>query len=90
MYTPTNAYQRKFSSGLIVALLALSGALLLVPLAATTNASNSSSSYTLTSSHTVLSGTGSTTVTLTIDNPATNHYAITGFTISMPSGWSVS
>ena len=90
MYTPTNAYQRKFSSGLIVALLAFSGALLLVPLAATVSAANSGSSYTLTSSSTVLSGTTSTPVTLTIDNPATNHYAITGFTISMPSGWTVS
>ena len=71
-------------------MLAFSGALLLVPLAATVSAANSGSSYTLTSSSTVLSGTGATTVTLTINNPATNHYAITGFTISMPSGWTVS
>ena len=86
MYTPTNAYQRKFSSGLIVALLAVSGLLVLVVLTSPVSASNASSPS-ITLSNNVVPYLLSTSETVTISNPSTNQYAITGFTLTLPTGF---
>ncbi len=86
MYTPTNAYSRKFSSGLLLALLAVSGLMFLLPIA-TVNASNASLPSISISPNVVAAGT-LPTATISITNPGTNAYAITAFTVTAPSGWS--
>src|SRR5437016_5683976 len=88
--TPTNAYLTKFSSGTILALLALSGVLFLIPLAAPVNAAQNASFPTLTpnfnlvTGHTVTSG-----FTITVTNPATNAYPITSVTFVAPANWNI-
>ena len=63
-----------------MALLAVSGMLFLVPLAAPTVASGTSSP-TISVSPNVFFGTATTGLTLSVANPSSNSYAITGFTI---------
>ena len=82
-----NAYQRKFSSGLVVALLALSGLLVLVAVAAPASAANASPPK-ITLSNNVIAAASTGPETLTISNPSTNQYAITAFTYTLPTGWS--
>ena len=91
-------YFNKFSSGTILALLALSGMLVLVPLAAPVHATNGSplqlSLYNgdgapLAGDH------GDNYIVISVTNPASNQYAVTGLTLafSMPgftaSSWEV-
>ena len=87
MYTPTNAYQRKFSSGLLLALLAFSGLLILVPFVSPASASNASLPTVTLSSNVVASGT-TLSEALSISNPSSNSYALTALTMTAPSGWS--
>ena len=90
MYTPTNAYYSKFSSGTIVALLALSGLLVMVPLATTVHATNPSlPTITVTVGAPIKSGV-STAISFKLTNPAGNTYALTGFNLVVPSGWTLS
>jgi len=84
MSTLTKEYARKFSSGLTLAILALSGILFLIPVAAPVVAANAVAP-TVGLSPNVLSAVA--TVTVTISNPASNAYAITAFTITGPTGW---
>ena len=89
MYTPTNAYYSKFSSGTIVALLALSGLLVMVPLATSVHATNPSlPTITVTVGAPIPSG-ASTAISFKLTNPAGNTYAITGFNLVVPSGWTL-
>lgn len=83
-------YINKFSSGTILALLALSGMLFLVPLAAPVHASNTTlPSITITGANPVKAGTTGNVVDITISNPTGNAYTVTGFTILVPTGWTV-
>jgi hypothetical protein len=85
--TLTNAYAKKLSSGTILALLAISGLLVLVPAASPILASNQSlPTISVTSANPVFGG-ASTTMAITISNPAGNSYSITGLSVSMPTGW---
>ena len=77
-------YINKFSSGTILALLALSGMLFLVPLAAPVHASNASAP-TLSLSAAPIPGANSVSETLTISNPSTNQYAITALVLTAPT-----
>jgi len=91
MYTLSDVYVRKFSSGLIIALLALSALLVLVP-AVTTVAAASQKSPTFAFAPSVIAGCTSgpcdfQDVQLTISNPSSNPYAITAFTVTVPSTW---
>ncbi len=88
MNTPTNAYLTKFSSGTILTLLALSGFLFLVPLAAPVNAAQNAALPTLTATPNAVVATTATLWTLKVANPSTNAYAITAITVTAPSGWS--
>ena len=90
MNTLTNAYLKKISSGTVAALLVFSGILFLVPFAAPVHASNQSPpTLTVTSGSPILGNTG-TWVEISVANPATNLYALTGLTITAPSGWDLS
>ena len=89
MYTPTNAYQRKFSSGLLLALLAFSGLLILVPLVSPVSAANATLPVISLNNNVIASGT-TTPESLSVSNPSSNSYAITAFTVTAPSGWSFS
>ena len=95
MHTSTNTYITKFSSGLIIALLAFSGLLVLVPIVTNVNATGTNKSPTFTLAPNVITGCTSgtcppTAVDITVANPSTNPYAITAFTVTAPSGWSFS
>src|SRR3989442_3769629 len=90
MNTPTNAYFTKFSSGTILALLLLSGFLLLIPLASPAHASNGSLPIIkVTSGSPLLGGGSSQLVATSVTNPAGNAFAITAFAINAPSGWTI-
>ena len=94
MNISTNTYPTKLSSGIILALLALSAFLFLIPFATPVFAANATSP-TINFSPNVLLGCTSgtctgTPVAVTITNPASNQYAITAFTITAPSGWAFS
>jgi len=81
-------YFNKFSSGTILALLALSGMLFLVPLAAPVHATQDASLPTLSASQTsYVYNVGTAGTTLKITNPITNSYAITSITIFAPTGF---
>lgn len=82
-------YFNKFSSGTILALLALSGMLFLVPLAAPAHAVNGSP-VVLKVGENPLWGNNWNYPDLTITNPASNQYAITAITITIPnSNWCI-
>jgi hypothetical protein len=81
-------YLNKFSSGTILALLALSGMLVLVPIAAPVHATQNASLPTLTvGTNAYITGVATTGTTLKIANPITNAYALTSITIFAPSGF---
>jgi hypothetical protein len=84
--TLTNAYERKFSSGLLLALLAISGILVLVPIASPAFATNSSLPSVTSIIPNPAKGGAITSISISISNPASNSYAITGFDILAPSG----
>jgi len=82
-----NAYAKKISSGTILALLAISGLLFLVPVTTPAFASNASLPViSVTSANPVLGG-ASTTMTITISNPSTNLFSITEVGVNVPHGW---
>src|SRR2546428_13363207 len=88
MNTLTNAYLTKFSSGTILVLLALSGVLFLIPLAAPVNAAQNASFPTLTPNFSLIIGPLNSTATpfsITVTNPATNAYPITSVTFVAPT-----
>src|SRR5256712_7030845 len=90
MNTLTNAYLTKFSSGTILALLALSGVLFLIPLAAPVNAAQNATFPTLTPNFSLVTGhVNSTAFTITVTNPATNAYPITSVTFVAPANWNI-
>src|SRR3989442_4887156 len=92
MNTRTNAYLTKFSSGTILALLALSGVLFLIPLATPVNAAQNASFPTLTPNFNLVTGHANTTATpftITVANPSTNAYPITSVTFVAPANWNV-
>jgi hypothetical protein len=90
MNTHSNAYVTKFSSGTILALLAISGLLVIVPVALPALAAqNTSASYTLTPSPSVYVSSTAAALTLTVANPATNAYAVTAFTVTFPATWAL-
>jgi hypothetical protein len=81
-------YINKFSTGTILALLAMSGMLFLVPLAGPVHASQNASLPSTTASITAyIYNTGTAGTTLKISNPISNSYAITSITIFVPSGF---
>jgi hypothetical protein len=96
----SSMYINKFSSGAILALLALSGMLFLVPMAVPVHATNSSPlTYTFPSGSTEsgasasgvpLIGDGHTnTVHINIANPVSNQYAVDVVSIDAPTGWTI-
>jgi hypothetical protein len=90
--TQSYAYVTKFSSGTILAILALSGLLFLIPFAAVTPvfASNGSlPTATVTGNNPALGGAAGQMFTITLSNPTTNSYTITGFSILAPAGWTI-
>ena len=90
MNTLTNAYVTKFSSGTILALLAISGFLFLVPVTTPVFASNATPpTIAVTTNNPALGGTPQT-FSATITNPAGNSYTVTGVSINMAVGWSAS
>jgi hypothetical protein len=81
------SYSSKLSSGTLLAMIAFSAVLFTIPLTITVHAANSQPpSFKVTPN--VFSGSTQTPVTITITNPPTNQFAVTGFTISAPAGWS--
>jgi hypothetical protein len=85
-------YLNKFSSGTILALLALSGMLVLVPIAAPVHATQNASPPTLTVGINAYITAPATTsgTTLKIANPITNSYAILSITIFAPASFAFS
>lgn len=89
MNTHTNEYVMKISSGTILAILAFSGFLFLIPLATPVFASNASlPTVSVTSGNPVKAGV-STPVGLTVSNPSSNQFTVTAFTINAPSTWTI-
>jgi hypothetical protein len=89
MSTHSKAYVTKFSSGTILALLAFSGLLFMIPIATPIFAANASlPGVTATGNNPALGGV-SQAFTLTVSNPASNQYTVTAFTINAPSGWTI-
>ncbi len=80
-------YFNKFSSGTLLALLALSGMLFLVPAVVPVHAAGNASLPTYTAGLTVLQGGVATGDPFTLTNPASNAYAITSVTYVAPTGW---
>jgi len=89
MNTPSKAYVTKLSSGTILALLAFSSLLLLIPVASPIFAANASLPGVSVSGNNPALGTDSATFTLTVSNPASNQFTVTAFTINAPSGWTI-
>src|SRR2546425_2000247 len=92
MNTRTNAYLTKFSSGTILALLALSGVLFLIPLAAPVNAAQNAAFPTLAPNFSLITGHANSTATaftVTVTNPATNAFPITSVTFVAPTNWNI-
>src|SRR5271169_2518683 len=85
----SSMYFNKFSSGTLLALLALSGMLFLVPLAVPAHAAGNASLPTLTMSPNALLAGGATAVSFTLGNPSTNAYAIVSATFIAPTGWTL-
>jgi hypothetical protein len=90
MNTPNKAYATKISSGTILALLLFSGLVFLIPVANPIFAANTSlPTISVTGNNPALGG-DTLTFTLTVSNPSSNQYTLTGVTINAASGWSVS
>lgn len=89
MYTPTNAYQRKISSGTLLALLAISGVFVFMPIVGSAHATNASPPTLKISPgfNYIIAGSTDTGFWLTITNPSTNTLAINTVSITFPSGW---
>jgi hypothetical protein len=87
MNTPSKAYVTKFSSGTILALLALSGLLFLVPIAVPVFAASNAVLPTFSASPSVVvgGGGGNHSFSLVVTNPISNAYAITSVTVFRPS-----
>src|SRR5262249_40288203 len=86
----SSMYFNKFSSGTILALLALSGMLFLVPLAVPVHATNGSPlQYSITSGSPLTGGVSSQSIVIQVTNPSSNAYAVTAITITVPSGWTL-
>ena len=86
--TLTNEYKTKFSSGLIIALLALSGLLILAPAIATVNAANASPGS-VSTNYTWFASSASGSVQFTLSNPSSNTYSETELEVIVPSGWTI-
>jgi len=84
MYTHSKAYVSKFSSGTILALLALSGFLFLVQVAVPVFAANANNGI-VTSNVNVFKSSGSTSVTFTFSNPASNQFSENQFLVAFGS-----
>jgi len=80
-------YINKFSTGTILALLALSGMLFLVPIAAPVHAGPNASLPGLKTTPTLVLQETPTALTEAVTNPASNAYAIQTVTLIAPSGW---
>jgi hypothetical protein len=80
-------YINKFSTGTILALLALSGMLFLVPIAVPVHAAPNASLPTLKTTPTLVLQETPTGLTEAVTNPATNAYAIQTVTLIAPTGW---
>jgi len=90
MNTPSKAYVTKFSSGLVLALLAFSGLLFLVPVATPVFAANASPpTISITSNNPVPGGAVGIPITMKVSNPASNQFTVTGFSFVTPTGWTV-
>src|SRR5712692_1923954 len=89
MYTPTNAYNKKISSGTLLFILAFSGLLFAIPLSTPVSAANATLPTVTITVGAPLKGTASSAITFTLKNPASNQYAITAFTLVAPAGWTV-
>ena len=83
----SSMYFNKFSSGTILALLALSGMLFLVPAVGSVHATQNASLPTLSMTPNAILAGGATAVSVKLTNPASNAYAITSVTEIAPSGW---
>ena len=91
MNTLTNAYVTKFSSGTILALLAISGLLVYVPATAPVFATNTSlPTITVSGANPVPGNTAGSVITFTISNPTSNANTVTGFSVTAATGWSIS
>jgi hypothetical protein len=89
MNTQTNAYVTKFSSGTILALLAFSGLLFIIPVATPIFAANASLPSVSASGNNPALGGVAATFTLSVGNPSSNQFTVTAFTINAPSGWTI-
>jgi hypothetical protein len=83
----SSMYFNKFSSGTILAMLALSGMLFLVPLAVPAHATQNASLPTLTMTPNAILAGSATGVSIKLTNPASNAYAVTSVTVIAPTGW---
>ena len=90
MYTPSKAYVRKFSSGTILALLAFSGFLVLVPAIAPIHAANAAQPKLSYITPTIGKAAGSYWVGVTLTDPASNQFSLTSFVVQAPAGWIIS
>ena len=90
MNTHSKAYVTKFSSGTILALLAFSGLLFMIPIASPILAANASlPTISVTGNNPALGNTPGQVFTMTVSNPGSNQFTITGFTMNVPTGWTV-
>jgi len=90
MNTHSKAYVTKLSSGTILALLAFSGFLFLIPITGSVSAANASlPTVGVTGNNPIAGGAISQLFTLKIGNPTSNQFTITGFTMLVPSGWTI-
>jgi hypothetical protein len=81
-------YISKFSTGTILALLALSGMLFLVPLAAPVHAFNAQPPTVQRDYTYACAGGDSCDFNFNLTNPISNSFGITQFSVTMPAGWS--
>ena len=87
MFTVTNSYTKKISSGTVLSLLLISGLLVAVPAILPAVAAQNSSMPTLTVSPTLVVTAINTATSITIKNPVSNANPITSFTLFAPTGW---
>jgi len=89
MYTQSNAYVTKFSSGLLLALLAFSGFLIVLPFTPSVHASNASPPSITWNFQSFGGGSTDVPTSFLLTNPASNQYAITTFVLTAPTGWGI-
>jgi hypothetical protein len=89
MNTESSDYVGKISSGLVLALLAFSGFLLMLPVSPVAVAFNPGLPTVTVTSNNPVTGGSSQQFTFLVSNPTGNTYTITGFTVLAPSGWTV-